>query len=64
MTYAIRTTFTGPPAPTIGWVLDGVKVARYDTQEDAEKALRRWRADKRYSWTNCRLEVAEYKEKR
>lgn len=60
MTYAIRNTHTAVTPPVVGWLLDGTKVATYATPEEAEKALRRWRADKRYSWTNCRLEVAEY----
>lgn len=64
MTYAIRNTHTAVTPPVVGWLLDGTKVATYATPEDAEKALRRWRADKRYSWNNCRLEVAEHGGKR
>lgn len=60
MTYAIRLTHTNTDPPTTGWLLDNRRVATYATPEDAEKALRRWRADRRYSWNNCRLEVAEY----
>jgi len=60
VTYAIRLTHTNTDPPTVGWLLDNRRVAVYATPEEAEKALRRWRADKRYSWTSCRLEVAEY----
>jgi hypothetical protein len=60
MTYAIQITHTNVTPPVSGWLLDNRRVAVYATPEDAEKALRRWRADRRYSWNNCRLEVAEY----
>ena len=62
MKYAVRISYTGPipPTPSVGYALDGRNVLTRDTPEEAEKALRRRRADKRYSWNNCRLEVAEY----
>ncbi len=62
--FSIRLTFAAQCPPVIGWVLDGVRVATFPTQEDAEKAMGKLRRDKRYSWNNVRLEVAEYKEKR
>ncbi len=60
MTYAIRNTHADVTPPVVGWLLDNRRVATYATPEEAEKAIRRWRSDKRYSWNNCRLEVAEY----
>ena len=64
MTYAIRLTFTAQLPPVIGWVLDGTKVARFETADDAERAKNRLRRDQRYTWNNVRLEVAEYGGKR
>ena len=61
--FAIAITHTGP-SPVVGWVLDGVKVAKFPTAEEAEKAMNKLRRDKRYSWNNVRLDVAEYGGKR
>lgn len=58
--FAIRMTFPGQIPPVVGWVLDNKTVATFPTQEEAEKVMQRMRRDKRYTWNNCRLEVAEY----
>ena len=60
--FAIRMTFSVPPPPVTGWALDGVKVATYDTPEEADKAMHKLRRDTRYSWSGCKLAVAEVKE--
>lgn len=62
--YGVTITNSSTSPPTVGWVLDGVKPARYDTQEDADKAARKIRRDGRYSWTNCRVEAAEMERKK
>ena len=62
--FAIRMTFSGQLPPVVGWVLDNKTVATFPTQDEAEKVMNRMRRDKRYSWNNVRLDVAEYKEKR
>lgn len=45
---------------TIGWLLNqDTEVKIYPTAEDAEKAMKQIRKDKRYSW-NVKTEVREY----
>ena len=49
------------PDDTCGWIVDeGAEVVTYPTQEEAEKALRQMKCNKKYSWS-LPVEVKEFK---